>query len=539
MSSLVSTASSSSSLPRFLRVESPPVAPIPSPLRLQALYASTSQQRLSNPTGYDVNAQWWASVLEETLRSGWINGPEGDRLVLKVDEALLVSLEDEKGVRPKGIGGIIERQCTTSPPIYYPLAHFISSPTPLHASPTLAYRFVGRPLWWAMSQLNPFGSSEPRVETEAVLWKRYGNGRQYVHMPLLEQSAALFTAHMREHPLLSYSSSLFSPSTFYDEFSAVCFPSKKGLGSNHRLSRADCQVLVRWLGRDCGLLVSDDSVIKLLEPGQVAADHPISEADAGTLAILETLRKVEAQITDIERQISACQAKAKHHLVLSQKSTALSYLRSKKALEDVLARRVGTSEQLASVIRSIDQAKDDVGIVEAYSTASATLKGVLAHPSLDREYVERTTDELSEVMANQEEVDEAVRVGGQVAMGTRVEVDDDEVAGELEELIKEEKERQEAERIAEQKRIKAEAEQKTIRDEAEKEKAKQAERAKKAEAEMQPPPITALPSTLEMDDIKKKEWEEVYAKAQEREREEKARAEQERLQKEARRVAAE
>lgn len=45
-------------------------------------------------------------------------------------------------------------------------------------------------------------------------------------------------------------------------------------------------------------------VIKLLEPGQKASDHPITEADVGTLTILETIRKVEIQIEDIEKQIA-------------------------------------------------------------------------------------------------------------------------------------------------------------------------------------------------------------------------------------------
>jgi charged multivesicular body protein 7 len=49
-------------------------------------------------------------------------------------------------------------------------------------------RFIGRPLWWAFSQLNPFASSEEAVVREEVLWAKYGKGKEYVHMPLLEVS---------------------------------------------------------------------------------------------------------------------------------------------------------------------------------------------------------------------------------------------------------------------------------------------------------------------------------------------------------------
>lgn len=40
-------------------------------------------------------------------------------------------------------------------------------------------------MWWALSQLNPFGGGEENVK-EDVVWGKYGKGKEYVHMPLLE-----------------------------------------------------------------------------------------------------------------------------------------------------------------------------------------------------------------------------------------------------------------------------------------------------------------------------------------------------------------
>lgn len=40
-------------------------------------------------------------------------------------------------------------------------------------------------MWWALSQLNPFGGGEENVKEE-VVWGKFGKGREYVHMPLLE-----------------------------------------------------------------------------------------------------------------------------------------------------------------------------------------------------------------------------------------------------------------------------------------------------------------------------------------------------------------
>ena len=145
-------------LPPFLAVDPPPVVP-PSSARLEALYASTSAQRRINPTGYSVNAQWWAETLKETLRTGWLTGTNatasgsrtprkvtgtytpsllgsikgkgrdlswrsglsemnveelddagdvgGDRLVLKIDDKVVSRLSNNDSIRPRGIGGFV------------------------------------------------------------------------------------------------------------------------------------------------------------------------------------------------------------------------------------------------------------------------------------------------------------------------------------------------------------------------------------------------------------------------------------------------
>ena len=79
--------------------------------------------------------------------------------------------------------------------------------------------------------------------------------------------------------------------------------------------------------------------------------------------------------------------------------------------------------------------------MRAYETSTATLKDVLSHPSLQRDHIDTTMDALAETMADQQEIDDAIQSGGQLAVSASgFEADEDELARELEGLIKEEEE---------------------------------------------------------------------------------------------------
>lgn len=84
----------------------------------------------------------------------------------------------------------------------------------------------------------------------------------------------------------------------------------------------------------------------------------------------------------------------------------------------------------------------------AYETSNSTLRTLLANPLLDKDRVEQTTERLAETLADQREIDDAIRLGGAVAVGTVDEMDEGELESELQALVEEEKERT---RVAEEK----------------------------------------------------------------------------------------
>ena len=108
-----------------------------------------------------------------------------------------------------------------------------------------------------------------------------------------------------------------------------------------------------------------------------------------------------------------------------------SYLRSRKMLEDVLAKRTGAAETLGGVLLKIEQAAGDAEIMAAYNLSAVTLKKLLADPSLKMERVEATMENVAEAVADHNAIDEAIR--GAVPSGAE-EIDEDEIMRELEEL---------------------------------------------------------------------------------------------------------
>ena len=91
--------------------------------------------------------------------------------------------------------------------------------------------------------------------------------------------------------------------------------------------------------------------------------------------------------------------------------------------------------------------------MKTYESSTATLRTLLSHPSLQRSHVDATLEVLAEVNAEQRELDETIRIGGDVAVGVGESVDEGEVADELEALVqeakREEEEKEERRRLEE------------------------------------------------------------------------------------------
>lgn len=123
-----------------------------------------------------------------------------------------------------------------------------------------------------------------------------------------------------------------------------------------------------------------------------------------------------------------------------------------------MSKRTLAYENIQSILLKIESAESDMAVLSAYSSATASLKQLLSHPSLQRENVENTMDALQDALADQKEIEDIVAEGGKAAAGH--EIMEDEIQDELkalEEEARKEKEVEEAQRMLREKHSKEEA----------------------------------------------------------------------------------
>ena len=75
--------------------------------------------------------------------------------------------------------------------------------------------------------------------------------------------------------------------------------------------------------------------------------------------------------------------------------------------------------------------------MKSYESSTATLRVLLAHPSLQRSKIDETMEALAEANADVKGMDEAIRVGADVALGVAEAVDEDELEEEWKAMVRE------------------------------------------------------------------------------------------------------
>ncbi len=73
--------------------------------------------------------------------------------------------------------------------------------------------------------------------------------------------------------------------------------------------------------------------------------------------------------------------------------------------------------------------------MKSYESSAATLRAILAHPLLQRDRIDETMDAMASANADARDIDEAIRIGTDVAQA-ETGIDDAELEAELNALVK-------------------------------------------------------------------------------------------------------
>ncbi|KAH7929705.1 Snf7-domain-containing protein [Leucogyrophana mollusca] len=430
--------SSSSSLSSF-----PTYAPT-SKSRLQSLYSDVSRQKHSNPTSYNAHVDWWHRTFEALVSRGWqaedtgkLKGKDNDekfenrsnKLVLSARRPLVEKLRFEGVGKPLGLGTTIAELRKSKHLVS--LSQFLSATHSIYDPGWLPYRVasyvVGKPLWWALEQLDIVRSED--AYSEAEMWKKVEG--DYVVLTLVEAAADALTA--KRGVGMGPADNLYTFEGFRTEFAAQLLPDVV-------LSELDTRVLLRYLERDRGVLVVDKDVIKFTSTTE---DREVTVVDRGILELKTAVRNLREQVDNVQRKIDETSAEVSNALRLQRKPIALTRLRYKKHLEDLLSKRLGSLAQLESTMMSVEAAAGNIEIMKSYEMSTSTLRAILSHPSLQRDKIDETMDALAASTADAREIDDVIRLGGDMAAADAG-VDESELEDELRALV-EEAEREENE----------------------------------------------------------------------------------------------
>jgi charged multivesicular body protein 7 len=295
-----------------------------------------------------------------------------------------------------------------------PLKDFVNSKESIYKTSWIPSPW--KVLQWGLRQVGVLGQPQSPDKLGA------GN---LVVVKNVEVAADEILKKMKEHT--STADRVLSKADFLKRFSTVLNPSSP-------LTTNDLDILLVFLARDKQAISYNAQTIKF-KPEHEAAPLPVTEEDAAIANLRDTLANINAQMPPLLEKITAADAAVQESVAAKQMVRAKAALRSKKLAERVLAQRSDVALQLEQVYTDLQQAADQVEIVEAMRAGAAALKG-LNEKVGGAEGVQGVVDAVNEQMAVTEDITNIINETSQP-------LDEDEIDDEFEALEKADRERRE------------------------------------------------------------------------------------------------
>ncbi|CAJ0649140.1 22484_t:CDS:2 [Entrophospora sp. SA101] len=390
----------------------------------------TNQKDFDNAVYIDC-INFWKKILDECSRRKWLGE---DVFCIEISDSTKQIFASYNGHEPIGIQCVIKEMHSKSELI--PLEEYCSTFISQGWLSWIYTRLVSQPIAWTFQNLT---GSEP---TNIISGK-------WVKIDKLKESSTKIIQLHEKIALNRISDNLYTLATFKSEFAAKVIPGSM-------LTDTDIKVLITYLEYDLKVIVTkslsngsphkydsnpDDLVIKFcLKKYKLKLE--ITELDCNIITIKETSRKLHEQIQDIETRIKELKTAASKYISLKQKTLAMKYLRKKLKLDKILVKRINSLEAVETILLKIQEAVSDAEIIEGYKAGADALQNTLVISGLTIDKVDETMDHLQEVLADQKEIEDAMKSGQDSILVAALNNDvDDELEKELENLLAAEEER--------------------------------------------------------------------------------------------------
>jgi len=235
-----------------------------------------------------------------------------------------------------------------------------------------------------------------------------------------------------EQPQTSTADRVLSRPAFLERFAKVLNPT-------HPLTANDVDLLLIHLARDRQELSFNDRVVKF-KADMEDAPMPITNEDMALAELRGAMDKVNAQLPILHAKIVTLNEAAREAVQEKNMARAKTALRSKKLAESALAHRSAVAHQLEEAYTKLQQAADQVDIVEAMK-AGADAMSVLNDKVGGVEGVQDVMDSVNEQMTTVDEITNIIN-------DSATPVDEGEVEDEFEAMEKAERELKEQEEAA-------------------------------------------------------------------------------------------
>ncbi|KAG5792022.1 hypothetical protein H9Q69_008928 [Fusarium xylarioides] len=399
--------------------------------RLAARYSDFRSQRTLNPDGYQANISAWRQALSDLVANGKIShrGSSPDHFVLKLDDSLLRSLEYKEFGQPLALGTVVRE--ATAGRDFIPLQDFEKSQQSIYQR-----SWAGLP-WNVMSwTLRQLGVVDPaRGDDELPTG-------QYVIVKNMEAAARELGDLMAGKA--SRFDRVFNRAQFQKAFSAA-------LVKSQHLTDSDLDVLLKFLSRDKEVIEYDGETIRIRGSEEQSG---ITKEDAAIASLKELTESLKHQTDLLNTRIDELSQTAKDAVTKKNRVAALAALKSKKIAETSLATRYATLNQLEEVSAKLEQAADNVQLVNVMEASSGALASLNAQVG-GAERVDVVMDRLREQSSATDEVSAIL------AESTGEPIDETALDNELEAMEAQEREKEE------EKTKRKEAEEQKARDERE------------------------------------------------------------------------